>query len=58
MASEAACDTHRPVFGFSVELPSTLILDVMVCCDLPFTPTFSLLAIIKGQYLVSAFSHC
>lgn len=58
MTSEAACDPHGPVFGFSVELHKTLILDVMVCCDLPFTPTFSFIAIIKRQYLVSAFSHC
>lgn len=52
-ASEAASDWL--VFGFSVELHKALILDFLVCCYLPFTPTFSFIAVIKGKYLASAF---
>lgn len=52
-ASEAASDWL--VFGFSVELHKALILDFLVCCYLPFTPTFSFIVVIKGKYLASAF---
>lgn len=57
-SKQAASDPRGPVFDFSVELHKALILDVVVCCYLPFTRTFSFIAVIKGQYLASAFSLC
>lgn len=43
---------------FSVGFHRARILDVVVCCYLPFTPTFNFIAVIKGQYLASVFSLC
>lgn len=57
-SKQAASDPRGPVFDFSVELHKALILDVVVCCYLHFTRTFSFIAVIKGQYLASAFSLC